>query len=124
MQDYTDLKRRAEDALVKLGIEGSWAATTIRLHLEDIERLAGQLAERLDAARAVDLETRVKFVTDVTRAVELDHVSDPRKLAFKLVAWAQFHTPTNGVVTGLMDQYSSLWAARLAEMVMAEHWTE
>lgn len=33
-------------------------------------------------------------------------------------------SPLVGGVTGLMDQYSSLWAARLTETVMAEYWTE
>lgn len=124
MQDYTELRGRIEQAMATLGMTGSFTESQLIVHHDHVTGLVEHLNQRYDAHKAVELEARVKLILDVVRNIELDHVSDPRKLAFKLVAWAQYTTPTNGGVTGLMDQYSSLWAARLAEMVMAEYWTE
>lgn len=124
MQDFSELKGRIEQAMATLDMTDTFTERQLQIHADAVTGLVEHLSQRYDAHKAVELEVRVKLILDVVRTIELGHVSDPRKLAFKLVAWAQFHTPTNGGVTGLMDQYSSLWAARLAETVMAEYWTE
>lgn len=124
MQDYTDLKGRIEQAMATLGMTGSFTDSQLRSHHDYVMGVVEILSQRYDAHKAVVMAARVKLITDVVRAVELEHISDPRQLAFKLVAWAQCTTPTNGGVSGLLDQYFSLWAARLAETVMAEYWTE
>lgn len=124
MQDYSELKGRIEQAMAKLDMTDTFTERQLQIHADVVTGLVEHLSQRYDAHKAVELEARVKLILDVVRAAEMDHVTDPRRLAFKLVSWAQFLTPTNGGVTGLLDQYFSLWAARLAETVMAEYWTE